>query len=471
MAMTTLLIVTLGIAFISLYVVVQRSELQQLDEALFAHAEEEAIVIVAAAGEIKLSSRPGPPGDDGSSHLQTYAAVYEANGNLVTMTPTFSCGIPSLAAIQHPRGEPFDLHCGKHLLRAVFARIPEHDQQVLLMAVPRTQLDDDGRFFVQTMLIVLVGSVLLAAVVARGLARGLARSQEAIASVARTNFAARIFIFLTLAALLVGPFSAGDLADFVVFQPRLLRHVILENRAIFSLVGIVGILSVIALYKVLQSKISLSLRSILAASVLVFVPICLYIFSFGSSWFEERHLRIPGLLLLTALFELSRAEKRGKLQMVLLFCLFGSSVYGFASWGRHWLKSKELTVSNRTGIRYHSISPAALKLLHRVQNEMPPDFLFASMDHGIALEAPKHRFGLLNGAEEAFETLPKMKGKVRHAMVILPASRLRENDFSRSLRIGESELNCKYRIGTDFVFATQSVCKAVEDAITNELQK
>lgn len=184
MAMTSLLIVTLGIAFISLYVVVQRSELQQLDEALFAHAEEEAIVIVAAAGEIKLSSRPGPPGDDGS-HLQTYAAVYETSGTLVTMTPTFSCGPPSFSAIQRPRGEPFDLRCGKHLLRAVFARIPDHDQQVLLMAVPRTQLDDDGRFFVQTMLIVLVGSVLLAAVVARSLSRGLARSQEAIASVAR----------------------------------------------------------------------------------------------------------------------------------------------------------------------------------------------------------------------------------------------------------------------------------------------
>ena len=184
MAMTTLLIVTLGVAFISLYVVVQRSELQQLDEALFAHAEEEAIVSVAAGGEIKLSSRPGPAGDDGA-HLQTYAAVYDNTGPLVTMTPSFSCGPPSLSEIRRPRGEPFDLRCGQHLLRAVFTRIPDHDQQVLLMAVTRRRLDDDGRFFIQTMLIVLVGSVLLAPLVARSLARGLARSQEAIASVAR----------------------------------------------------------------------------------------------------------------------------------------------------------------------------------------------------------------------------------------------------------------------------------------------
>lgn len=182
--MTTLLVVTLGVAFISLYIVVQRSELQQLDEALFAHAEEEALEIVVAGGETKLSSRLGPTGDDGS-RMETYAAVYEADGHLVTSTASFSCGVPAFANVRHPRGEPFDLPCGKLLLRAVFAKIPAHDQQRLLMAVPRTQLDDDRRFFVQTMLVVLLGSVLLAALVARGLSRGLARSQEAIASVAR----------------------------------------------------------------------------------------------------------------------------------------------------------------------------------------------------------------------------------------------------------------------------------------------
>lgn len=184
MAMTTLLVVTLGIAFISLYIVVQRSELQQLDEALFAHAEEEALEIVVAGGETKLSSRPGPTTDD-VSRLETYAAVYDLDGHLVTSTASFACGVPDFATIRHPRGEPFDLRCGKLLLRAVFAKIPAHDQQRLLMAVPRTQLDDDRRFFVQTMLVVLVGSVLVAAIVARSLARGLARSQEAIASVAR----------------------------------------------------------------------------------------------------------------------------------------------------------------------------------------------------------------------------------------------------------------------------------------------
>lgn len=184
MAMTSLLIVTLGIAFISLYVVVQRSERQQLDEALFAHAEEEALEIVVAGGETKLSARLGPPGDDGS-HLQTYAAVYQVDGALVTSSASFSCGVPKLDDVRRPRGEPFDLRCGTLLLRAVFARIPAKEQQLLLMAVPRTQLDDDARFFVQTSFIVLLGSVLLAAVVARGIARGLARDQEAIANVAR----------------------------------------------------------------------------------------------------------------------------------------------------------------------------------------------------------------------------------------------------------------------------------------------
>jgi two-component system, OmpR family, sensor kinase len=184
LAITMLLLVTLGTAFASVFVVVHRSELRDLDEALFEAAQEEALEIVVAGNETQIGGDPVSTGDDGS-RLVKYAALYASDGHVLAQTPSFTCGAPPLDAVLHRRGVPFDLTCGTVNLRAVFARLPKHEEDRLLLAVPRTQLDDDARFLIQTMLVALISSIAVGAVVARLLVRGLTRDHEAIAMVAR----------------------------------------------------------------------------------------------------------------------------------------------------------------------------------------------------------------------------------------------------------------------------------------------
>lgn len=177
------LLVTLGVAFSLVLFIVARSELRDLDDALLAEAREEVLEISVAGDEARVSTEPLETGVD--SHLLRYATVYRHDGTVLFSTPSFVCGVPKLEAVRRSVDQPFDLSCGKTNLRGVFKNLQNHPDHLLLLAVSRTQLDDDVRSLVKVMFGALVVSLILAGLTAGAVAKGLARGQEEMARTVR----------------------------------------------------------------------------------------------------------------------------------------------------------------------------------------------------------------------------------------------------------------------------------------------
>lgn len=183
-AATALTVVTLGVAFFAVYVVVNRSQEQQLDAALLAEAREEAQEAASLGGdELAISDRPGPAAND-VGPLTKYAAIYAESGAVLASTPTFRGEPPQLAALPAANGASFDLSFGGEHLRAVRVSVPSH-RAVLLLAAPRADLDGDATFLARAMLLVFAAAAAWTIAVAFWIVRRLTRGHAAIAAVAR----------------------------------------------------------------------------------------------------------------------------------------------------------------------------------------------------------------------------------------------------------------------------------------------
>jgi signal transduction histidine kinase len=183
LAIASALLLTMGAGFASVWVLATRSALRDLDDALLAEAEEEVLVIKAAGSEATISTEP--VGNDLGERLLRYGAVYKSDGTLVASTPSFVCGVPKLANLEHSPKEIFNFECGQERLRGVFARLSFRDDHLLLLAVSRAHIEEDGRSLIKIMLGTLALSLILVGVTARFLAAGLAREQEEIAKTVR----------------------------------------------------------------------------------------------------------------------------------------------------------------------------------------------------------------------------------------------------------------------------------------------
>src|SRR6187401_232633 len=139
---TVITMVTLGLGFTVIEVVVTRSQERHFDHALV-HAAHEEVADIAATGRLAISARPGPaPNDVGP--LPKYGAIYDAAGALQAATAGF--GARTARDLRRVDGSCFDMRFGGENLRAVVAPIPSHPGTILLLAAPRTDLDGDAVF-------------------------------------------------------------------------------------------------------------------------------------------------------------------------------------------------------------------------------------------------------------------------------------------------------------------------------------
>lgn len=188
---------SLGGATAVTYVMVQRSELRQLDLALLASAHDEAAEAALRGGdELSVGRGDGPVTDD-LGPLATYAVLFESEGAILdrvgeaphSLLPE---GIPDVEL-----GIPFDLHRGGDTLRAVVVRVPRGDRR-LLLAAPRRYLDADLVRLANILGLVLVVALLASGILAVNVLGRLTRDHRAIAETARRvaagDFKARVAI-------------------------------------------------------------------------------------------------------------------------------------------------------------------------------------------------------------------------------------------------------------------------------------
>src|SRR6187551_2782278 len=158
---TVITMVTLGIGFTIVEVLVTRSQERHFDHALV-HAAHGEVAEIAATGRLAISARPGPaPNDVGP--LPKYGAIYGPGGEVQAATTRF----------------------GGENLRAVVAEIPSHPGTVLLLAAPRADLDGDAVFLRRAMELVFIVAVAWTVGVATFMVRMLTRNQRRIAEVVR----------------------------------------------------------------------------------------------------------------------------------------------------------------------------------------------------------------------------------------------------------------------------------------------
>jgi two-component system heavy metal sensor histidine kinase CusS len=190
-----LLFVTLGIAFSAVFFIVQRTDVRDLDETLYEAMEAEAREVVVRGQGADIEDDP-VIAPDNITRLTKYGAVYGVSGNVLAKTPSFQCQVPPLSEVQSHGRTPFNLRCGRLELRALVSPLPAHKELTLLLAVPRSQIDEDARSLVQTLGLCLLLALGFAALTTRFLARELARDHEAIAralrQVAKGNLKTRV---------------------------------------------------------------------------------------------------------------------------------------------------------------------------------------------------------------------------------------------------------------------------------------
>lgn len=223
-AVTGLTLITLGGAFAVVFVAVNRSQERHLDAALLAEAYEEVRGKLAVGeGQIIISDRPGPAAND-VGPLPKYGAIYSLDGRVLALTPTFREGPPPLAALTPRHGLPFDLwHRGKHL-RGVVTPIAAQPSRILLLAVPRIDLDGDAAFLGRAMVMVFLFAVVWSVLIATWVVRRLTRGHETIAAVARRVAAGDLSARVT----------SGSGNDEVAQLARDINHMIAQLSSLLS---------------------------------------------------------------------------------------------------------------------------------------------------------------------------------------------------------------------------------------------
>ncbi|MFO0604804.1 MAG: HAMP domain-containing sensor histidine kinase [Polyangiales bacterium] len=195
-AVTGLTVLTLGVAFASVSVVVNRGQERRLDRALLRAARAEAREIAALGGDrLAISDLPGPRAND-VGPLPKYAAVYGPDGAVRVATDTFRGRPPPWRAVGHPAGAAFDLAGPGEHLRGVVVALPAPPGARLLLAAPRTDLDGDAAFLRRAMELVFLAavawSVALASWFVRRITRGYDRVAEVVGRAAGGDLSARV---------------------------------------------------------------------------------------------------------------------------------------------------------------------------------------------------------------------------------------------------------------------------------------
>lgn len=184
-AVSAITLVTLGGAFLAVYLAVTGRERQRLDRALIEEAREEAREAAALGGDaLAISERPGPMAND-LGPLTKYAVIYEPDGSVAAETPTWRGCPPGMGELPAEESEPFDYWFGAEHLRAVRVPVPTQPEAVLLLAAPRTYLDRDQRSTQRTVLTVFALALLWTIGVVSWVMQRLTRGHAEIAAVAR----------------------------------------------------------------------------------------------------------------------------------------------------------------------------------------------------------------------------------------------------------------------------------------------
>jgi two-component system OmpR family sensor kinase len=185
-AIATLTFVTLGGAFLVVYLENNNVQEHQLDAALLREAAEEAREIASTGGRtLMISARPGPLAND-VGPLTKYAALYDREGRVLAQTRSFEGHPPALPlALKQVQARPFNLwHRSEHL-RGVWAAVPGRPDLQLMLAAPRTDLDGDEAFLARAMLGVFLVAFVWSLLVSIWLVGRFTRGHESIAKVAR----------------------------------------------------------------------------------------------------------------------------------------------------------------------------------------------------------------------------------------------------------------------------------------------
>jgi two-component system heavy metal sensor histidine kinase CusS len=195
-AVTVLTLVTLEAAFAVISVVVTRERERHLDDALLRAASEE---VEDAAGmapdQVALGEKPSLHVHEIGA-LTKYAAIYEAGGRVRSASAAFGGAPPPLGSLAREAGVFFDLSAGHTRLRAVMSAVPNHPGTLLLMAAPRTEIDQDAVRLRRAMFLVfgvaLAWTVVVAIVIAVRLSRAQRRMAAVVREVAAGNLQARV---------------------------------------------------------------------------------------------------------------------------------------------------------------------------------------------------------------------------------------------------------------------------------------
>jgi two-component system heavy metal sensor histidine kinase CusS len=154
--LSLLTLLTLGAAFATISVVLDRYQERELDEALLQVARVEALE--APANHFSFTSRPGPAAND-VGPLDKYGIIFDERGTVLSATPPFDTGRPRLADMSLAIDIPFDFSFAGRRYRGIVVSIPGYPRHRLLLAASRDDLDGDSRFVRRAMAIALLVSV------------------------------------------------------------------------------------------------------------------------------------------------------------------------------------------------------------------------------------------------------------------------------------------------------------------------
>jgi two-component system OmpR family sensor kinase len=182
LAMAAVTLLTLGLSFWAVALAFNRGQERQLDEALLVEAAEVATKAVTGSGAFAIADGPGPEVND-SEPLPLFGVIYDEVGLPRATTSTFGGVVPALEALRHPAGQPFDFRRQGMHLRGVMVPVPRRPGALLMLAVPRTDLDGDAAFLSRAMRGVFAVAVAWSWLVPAWLIRRLTRDQQAIADV------------------------------------------------------------------------------------------------------------------------------------------------------------------------------------------------------------------------------------------------------------------------------------------------
>ena len=160
-ASSVVALVTLSGAFSAVWLAYSAGQERQLDAALLAEADEDAVDASVAEG-LSADGRPAlRRGQLGP--ITKYGAIYDPGGHAVAWTANLEPARPRRDLIHHPVGTPFDLWWNNEHLRAVLAPIPGPGERSLLLATPRTDIDGDARDLARRMVAALLVAVVACA--------------------------------------------------------------------------------------------------------------------------------------------------------------------------------------------------------------------------------------------------------------------------------------------------------------------